>query len=152
MKDKTPKLSRSASGGIAFNPWHILVEAMKAVPVMRFALAVLGLVAVIAIVSAWRLDFKVAIFGSLVILGLMVILAFFARVTMHQRAKEDRDFLYYASVFFVCVFGLLITFTAVFLLTASAFRWPPAFHQLLFPDAESSTPRESLFEKIKKDI
>lgn len=132
MKGKTPKPSSPESGGITFNPWRILTEAVKAVPVMRFALAVLGLVAVIAIVSAWKVDFVVAIFGSLVILGLMVVLAFFTRLTAH-RGKEGRDFLYYVSVFFVCVFGLLITCAAVFLLTASAFSWPPGFHELLFP-------------------
>src|SRR5260221_125228 len=126
MKGKTSKMSDSATGGFQFNPLEILMAAIKAVPIMRYALGALGLIAVVAIVSAWKLDFRVAIFGSFMILGLMAILAFFTRVIMRPRTKESRDLLYYASVFFVLVFGLLITFAAVFLLTASAFGWPTA--------------------------
>ncbi|HWY31618.1 MAG TPA: hypothetical protein VNX46_12735 [Candidatus Acidoferrum sp.] len=119
-------------GDLTLNPYDILKDAIVQVPAMRYALGVLGLVAVIAIVKAWQINFVVAIFGSLIILALMIILAFFANVMVQQRKKSDRDIVYFMSVFFVCVFGLLITLAATFFLTASAFKWPPAFYELLF--------------------
>ncbi len=138
MNQKTSEPSISAPEGVSLNPWQILQAIVKALPVMRYALGVLGLAAVLAIVSAWRLDFKVAFCGALGILGLMVVLVLFARVTVRSHIKGDRDFLYFASIFVVCAFGFLVTCAAFLLLSASTFGWPKELHELLFPGRGNS--------------
>ena len=66
---------------VNWSPVSALKEAVKAVPAMKYALAVLGLVAVVATIAAWRVNFKVAVFGAVIILILMVAVLVFARLT-----------------------------------------------------------------------
>src|SRR6185295_15930578 len=63
------------------NPLSILREAIKAVPAVRYALAVAGIVSVVAIVQAFKIGFRVAIVGAIVVLVLMVMMVIFARLS-----------------------------------------------------------------------
>jgi hypothetical protein len=60
------------------NPLDILRNAVRAVPAMRYALGVAALAAVVAIVLGLNLDPQVAIFGALIVIGLMFILVVFS--------------------------------------------------------------------------
>jgi len=61
------------------NPLTLLREAIKAVPALKYALAVAGVAAVVAIVLGLRLNPQMAVFGSIIVIGLMFILVIFSQ-------------------------------------------------------------------------
>ena len=61
------------------DPLRLLKEAIKAVPAVRYALGVAGIAAVVAIVLGLKLGPEVAVFGTLIVLGLMFILVLFSQ-------------------------------------------------------------------------
>lgn len=58
---------------------EILRSAIKAVPALKYALGVAGIAAVVAIVLGFKLKPEVAVFGTLIVLGLMFVLVVFVR-------------------------------------------------------------------------
>jgi len=66
------------SDRIIVSPPSLLSRAIKAVPAVRYALGVGGIIAVIAIVSSFHIAFAVAVFGTVVMLVLMTVLVTFA--------------------------------------------------------------------------
>ena len=113
-------------------PIKVLREATRAVPAVRYALGVAGIAAVVAIVAAFRLDFKVAVFGTLVTFGFMVALVIFAKLT----TVAPKHFLKPVLVM-MWAFLVLVLASASLLFSAVFFQWPPAFHQWLFKDKET---------------
>lgn len=64
------------------DPMKMLREGVEAVPQMKYLLAVGALVAMIAIVvSGFKVDPRIALFGSILILGLMTLVVIFAKVS-----------------------------------------------------------------------
>jgi len=61
------------------DPLKILRDAIAAVPAVKYALGIAGIAAVVAIVLGLRLSPQVAVFGTLVVLGLMFILVVFSK-------------------------------------------------------------------------
>jgi hypothetical protein len=114
-------------------PISALNRAVRAVPAMKYALAVLGLVAVVAIIAAWRIDFRVAVFGAVIILVLMVAVLIFARLT-----KLAPQYFVAPAVFFMWTFVLVTAATGIALFTAATMKWPPALYELIF--GKSSPP------------
>ena len=123
MSDQPPKNSGKGS----LNPLTILKDAIKAVPAMKYALAVLGLVAVVAIVSLWRVKYEVAIFGAVIILGLMVPVLVFAKLT-----KVAPKYFLGPARAFLWAFVILTIVAGTCLFTAAAFRQPTALYELIF--------------------
>jgi len=131
MKDERSE----SSGKGSLNPLTILKDATKAVPSMKYALAVLGLVAVVAIVALWRVKYEVAIFGAVIILGLMVPVLVFAKLTK----VAPKYFLAPARVF-MWAFVLLTIVAGTCLFTAAAFKQPSALHELIFARSDRPVP------------
>jgi hypothetical protein len=104
---------------------RILNEAIRQVPAMKYALAVAGILAVVAFVGAFRISPPVAAFGAVIILVLMVAMVVFARLTTVGR----RTFLVPAQVM-MWSFLLLIIATAFLLLTCAFFQWPKPLDKL----------------------
>ena len=109
-------------------PIEILKEAIKKVPAMRYALAVAGIVAVVAIVASFQLEPKIAVIGGVLVLGAMVVMVIFAKLTTTAKKHFLRPVLVMMWAFLVLVIVL-----ATLLLTAVAFRWPPGLADWLFP-------------------
>lgn len=65
----------------AMNPFSVLREAIRAVPAVRYALAVAGIISVIAIVQAFNIGLRVALVGAIAVLVLMVVMVIFARLS-----------------------------------------------------------------------
>lgn len=128
MKDQRSE----SSGKGSLNPLTILRDAVRVVPSMKYALAVLGLVAVVAIVALWRVKYEVAVFGAIIILGLMVPVLVFARLTK----VAPKYFLTPARVF-MWAFVILTIAAGTCLFTAAAFKQPAALHELIFARAQS---------------
>lgn len=94
-------------------PASILGKAIKAVPAVKYALGVAGIAAVIAIiVGAWKIDYRVAIVGVIIMLIFMVILRIFAVVTTTGAALPATVFLWFCLVIFIAAVTCL--FTSVF--------------------------------------
>lgn len=136
------------SGLAALNPLAILRESVQLVPAMRYALAVLGLIAVVAIAAAWRIDFKVAVFGALIIFGLMIPVLVFARMTTLPAGRFVAP-----AMVLMWVFVILTSIAGVFLLSAAAFRYPPDFARLIFgTSAVPDKPNAALITNINKIV
>ena len=96
-----------------------LDRAVKAVPAVRYALGVGGVVAVIAIVFSFGINAKVAIFGTIIMLVLMVVLVLFASLVR----KPGASFSLPALIF--TWFSLALFMASSFLLFTSAFWAAP---------------------------
>lgn len=101
------------------SPLQILLDAQKAIPAMRYAGGVAGLGAVVAIIAGFQLDPRIAVFGVLIVVGLMFVLVIFAAFSRHS----GRGMSYLALVAAWCF--LLLTIATVGLLCSSFFfDWP----------------------------
>ena len=100
----------------------LLRESVRAVPAVRYALGVAGLLAVVAIAGAIGLTPTVAVFGTLIVLVLMIVLLLFTRLT----ATAPRHFLRPVLVLMWSSLGLLLA-TAALLFTSVFFHWPLDF-------------------------
>jgi hypothetical protein len=100
------------------SPMNILREAIKAVPQLKWALGVLGLVAAVAIVASFKISFRVAFIGAVIMLVLMVALVVFAALTSAKGALRI------AATVMMFAFLTLIIATATFLFTSVFFKWP----------------------------
>jgi hypothetical protein len=62
------------------SPPSLINRAIKAVPAVKYALGVGGIIAVIAIVSSFHIGVAAALFGTVVMLALMTVLVLFANL------------------------------------------------------------------------
>lgn len=103
----------------SWSPMGILREAIRAVPAVKYALGIAGVAAAIAIIKGFKLDFRVAIFGTIIMLILMMLLVIFAKAT-----KTNAKAIAIPALVFTW-FALLITMaTALLLLTSAFWKWP----------------------------
>jgi hypothetical protein len=141
MKNKkTPQVepgeeaSPGAEGLQKLSPSRILDEAIRAVPAVKYALGVTGIVAAIAIVRLFNLDLRIAAFGTIVTFALMVALVIFAALTK----LAPRHFLLPVLVM-VWSFLILVIATAVLLFTSVFFKKPVDLMNWLKPTESSQT-------------
>ena len=64
---------------IALSPFTALNRAVAKVPQLKYALAVMGVAAVVAIVIFWISDPRIAVFDIVITIALMYVLAIFAQ-------------------------------------------------------------------------
>ncbi|MBS0468286.1 MAG: hypothetical protein JSS31_10550 [Proteobacteria bacterium] len=131
------------------SPLSILHESIKAVPAVKYALGLAGLASVIAIVRSLNLDFRVAVFGAVVMLLLMVSLVIFARLS----SLASPDFRLPALVFTWFSLFLLIAI-ALSMFLSVFFRWPidlqnwikppdPSYGRIQNPIADSESRKNA---------
>ena len=104
---------------MTLNPLAVLREAIRAVPAVKYALGVAGLLSVVAITKAFGLDARTAAVGAIVTLVLMVALLIFARLT----ATAPRYFVL-PALMFMWVSLVLVLATASLLFSSAFFGWP----------------------------
>lgn len=104
----------------ALNPITVLREAIRAVPAVKYALGIAGIVSAIAIVTgAFRIDPRIAVFGTVIMFVLMTVLVLFARLSTTSHHALG------IAVIVLVWFSLLLTmFTATGLFTSVFFHWP----------------------------
>jgi hypothetical protein len=102
-----------------FSPYQVLNDAVKAVPSVKYALGIAGVVAAVAIIQAFRIGYRVAFFGAIVMFVLMVLLFIFAKLTR----TAQRHFVA-PVVVLMWSFLLLAIGTACLLFTSVFFRFP----------------------------
>jgi hypothetical protein len=117
MKRRTK--SSDEERGVALTPYRVIQDAIRAVPAVRYALGVAGIVSVIAVVASFRVDPRIAVWGTVIIMVLMVGLVVFAKLT----TTAKKHFLAPALVLMWSFLGLLIL-TATLLFTSVFFKFP----------------------------
>ena len=115
------------------NPLQILREAIKAVPAVRYALAVAGVVSVVAIAQAFRLDFRVALLGTIFVFILMTVMVVFANLS-----RTTGSSLHSPALTFTWFSIILTMVTATFLFTSVFFQWPVSLSHWLGPLSASN--------------
>jgi hypothetical protein len=118
---------------ISSGPFRILQAAIKAVPAVRYALGVLGIIAAISLAGTLVTDFRVAVFGTLIALGLMALLVIFAAAT-----RLVPRFLIPAAIVFVYAFLTLAIATAFLIFTSVFFKWPVNLRHWIVDDYENN--------------
>ncbi len=131
-----------SSGGSALD---VLKLAMKAVPSLRYALGVAGLVAGIAIVKGFGIDSRIAVFGTVVMLVLMTVLVVFARVAADKPQKS-------AALVFTWFALVLVMATAAALFISVFFKWPLDLQYLIVKSARSLSFAEQEASRLEDEV
>lgn len=109
-KEKLPALS---------GPLRILREAIKAVPAVKYALGVAGIASAVALAYSLRLDPKVTVLGTPVMLILMAVLVVFARL-----ASLSKGYLFGPAIILAWFALLLLMVVSTLLVSCFFFRRP----------------------------
>lgn len=139
-KSRSPERDPAApnvtdGGGAGLTPWTILQAAIKAVPALKYALGVLGIVSAITIIKVFGIDFRVAVFGTIIMVVLMVALVVFAALTK-VRSPQVRS----AALVLMWSFLVLTILSAAFLFTSAFFDYPKPLSNLLGGGIEEKPP------------
>ncbi len=102
------------------SPYKILKEAIKVVPAVKYALGIAGVTSVLAIIAGFKIDFRVAIFGTIIMIALMFLLLFFS----HAASPKNKKLLRLPSLFLAWSFLILTIFSSTLLSTSFFFSWP----------------------------
>ncbi|HKV41553.1 MAG TPA: CHAT domain-containing protein [Blastocatellia bacterium] len=100
-------------------PLGVLKLAIDAVPAVKFSLGIAGIAATVAIIKTFVTDLRVAFFGTIVMIFLMVILFLFAQLTTVVSKQVQR-------VLPVLIWSCLLLFigTSASLFSSVFFKWP----------------------------
>ena len=129
---RAPRILSGLGHGSYLAPFRILREATRAVPAVRYALGVAGIVAVVAIVSAFGIGYRVAFVGALLTLVLMVALVVFAKLT----TTAPKHFLMPVKVL-MWSFLVLFIATALMMFTSVFFKVPVDLQEWIKPTAQA---------------
>jgi PDZ domain len=104
----------------ALSPITVVREAIRAVPAVKYALGIAGIVSAIAIVTGgFRIDLRIAVFGTVIMFVLMTVLVLFARLSTTPHHALG------VAVIVLAWFSLLLTMlTATVLFASVFFHWP----------------------------
>jgi hypothetical protein len=107
-------------------PLKILREATRSLPAMRYALGVAGILSVVSLVGALRIDWRIGLFGTIIMLLLMSTLVIFARASTlaPKHLRTPAIVLIYAAL-------VLVLSTAVALFTSVFWGYPLDLRLLL---------------------
>ncbi|MBF0378259.1 MAG: hypothetical protein HQK72_12365 [Desulfamplus sp.] len=126
--------------------YQILKDAIIAVPAIKYALGIAGIISVIAIIKSFKIDWRIAFFGTVIMLFLMVVLVIFARLTQQQ----DMSFRLPILVF-IWFSLLLMMAVAIMLFTSVFFAKPLDLRAILNPNQkDNSDSKKNDKEKVNK--
>jgi hypothetical protein len=114
-------------------PTNVLSKAIRAVPAVKYAIGVTGLIASIAIVASMHISYSLAALGTVVMLVLMTSLLVFARITTASQAIMHVPALVFTW------FALLLTMGTALLLFTSVFFGTPVDLQTVFASPKTKT-------------
>lgn len=127
--------------------FKIIREATKAVPATKYAVGIAGLVAVLSLIFSIGIDWRIALWGTIVLIALMTVLVVFARMTTLAPAAFllPIQLLMWSMVFLFIVICVLLT-TSVF------FKYPVDLQHVLVGATDNSINdlKEADFEKSKQ--
>jgi hypothetical protein len=129
------EMSISPIGSSGPNPLEILKLAIQAVPPVKYALAVGGIVAVIVIVIGFKIDIRIAVFGTVIMLVLMTAVVVFARLT-----TESKSSFHAPAVVFMWFAVLLTMASALTVFLSVVVGWPADWRPLIAQKPATHAP------------
>jgi TIR domain len=133
VQPPTPPSSKNDDDDPSFDPKKILRQAIRAVPAVKFALGVAGIAAAVAIVAGFSAGYKVAVLGTIIMLGLM-----FGLVSFSYFAFKSGDAIKPLALFLAWTCVILTSVTSVFIVTAFFFDWPRPLEAYIRPGPSPS--------------
>jgi len=136
----------SDTGGY-INPMALLQSAIRAVPAVKYALGVGGILAVITIIGSFGLSYRVAFVGTVALfLGMLLLLLFAnaAGLPGQKRKLPALIFTWFGLFAFVSTWALLMS--SVF------FKRPLDLHFWLSAGSVSSAPEQQVIRKAQATI
>jgi hypothetical protein len=121
------------------SPYSILKEAIKAVPAVRYAMGIAGIVAVVAIVRGFSVSYRVAVLGTVVMLILMTVLVTFARLSTAGPA-----FFFWPAAVLTWFSLVLVIATAGLLFSSVFFQKPIDLRSWLDPSVSTEEERNPI--------
>jgi hypothetical protein len=118
-----------AGVSVSLNPFKALKEATASVPALKYATGVTGLAATVAIVLGFVSDIRIAIFGVLIVIALMYLLAIFAQVLANIPGLR------WLAGFLVWSIAILFISVLLLVFTSYAFGTPETLSRRLFGEA-----------------
>lgn len=112
-------------------PIEILRAAIRAVPAIKYALGVAGIAAAVAIVAGFTIGYKVAVLGTVIMLGFMFCLVLFSSFAQYGAASTRP-----LALTLAWTFVLLTSMSGLFIVTGFFFSWPKPLEAYV----ESPTP------------
>jgi hypothetical protein len=97
-------------GGL-ISPASLLQQATKAAPVVQLAIGIGGIVAVIAIVASFKVDWRVAVFGVVIMLVFMAVLFILGKAVV---AKTSDFFILAVTFTWFCLMAFMAVTTTFF--------------------------------------
>lgn len=116
-------------------PAGVLKNAIKAVPAVKYALGVAGVAAAVALIAGFITDYKIAVFGIILMFGLMIVLVVFSNI-----AKSTVGDIRPLSLLLAWSFVILIIATSFFIFTGFFFHWPRPLESYIGEVQPASTP------------
>jgi len=137
--------------GTKMNPYKILKDAITAVPSVKYALAVAGIVAAVSIVLVFIKDPAIAVYGIIIMIAFMFVLVIFTHAVRNIPGVR----LLVAIVSWFIAFLFIVALVSVF--TAFSFGYPEAlasyFRSKPLPaakDAEQTLSSSTTTETVPK--
>ena len=134
-KPPAPKIEATTEASQQAWLMRILDAAIAKVPSVKYALGVAGVFVVVAIVVGLKVDYRVAVIGTLVTFVFMVLMLLFAKLA----AAGAKVFVLPVTVL-LWAFMLIAITASVLLLTSVFFRYPVDLQGWLRPEAPASSP------------
>lgn len=100
--------------------FSLVKEAIKAVPAVKFALGIAGVAAAVALIAGMFTNLWVAIFGTIIMLGLMCVLLVFSSIARQTDSAPMQVMAYIMAGFFI----LSIMATTSMLFFCVFLNWP----------------------------
>jgi len=126
-------------------PSDILKDAIKAVPAVKYALGVTGIVAAIAIVASFQIDLRIALFGTIITLILMVILVLFANLS------QKTTIFHRPAIVFTWFSLIMLMATTICLFTSVFFKLPLNLSDFFRPDPVIPEYQEKVVNIFERD-
>jgi hypothetical protein len=123
--------------------FKILKEAIKAVPIMKYALAVLGLASVVSIIHGFGIDFDTVIVHCviiLVVMFLLLLIAFFANQVKKTKEKWAKILVQVG----VWAFSIMTIAVCALFISSYFFKWPLSLSQSKQPveTSDNTSPKQ----------
>ncbi len=111
---------------MSLNPLPLIKAAIKAVPAVKYALGLAGIVAVLYIILTFRIDPSITLWGTLCIFFLMFVLLLFAKIS-----ENSPKFFNGPGKMVIYAVSFLFVLALTFLLTTTFFKWPQELRSIL---------------------
>lgn len=121
---------------------NLLREAIKAIPAVKYALGVAGIGAAVALIAGFRVDYRVAVFGTIIMFVLMFVLVIFSWFSKHAGHGVR-----YLAFTLAWLFVVSISITSILLTSSFFFQWPrpSANYTLKDSTVPTSSPSPLIF-------